>query len=399
MLTSMEKYLFVTVNYATEVPGDALPNCFMLVKYGDDIARTRIAHNHSNPRWGQAFAFGLAEKNQPIGFRLMDKDYEFTAFKIDLGNEMDAAPKLYEYKFAEYSIVSIKIQVCSFFEGPGVEPGEVNPKELPVWEVDLDKLNSAQEIVLKKEVVVVPPAPTINLNWAAARMNVKVIGILGMLTSGTRDCYIKIKYRDRRKKTTRHFGDSYTPVWNEEFTFKFDPEFRTIELRFYNSMYGGQHCESTKKVEIELVEQKEYEVVFFDSRTPAWLTFTIKLFEDPDRCTDSLGESCDSIEVRDDAATTKKAKKHNHTGTGRCKYCACACSKEHKCSNCPRCNGCQDCGCACACDCDSSGSDDDSGCDCDCNCDCNCNCSAPKCSGCGGGCGGCGSDDDCCVIA
>jgi hypothetical protein len=25
MLTSMEKYLFVTVNYATEVPGDALP--------------------------------------------------------------------------------------------------------------------------------------------------------------------------------------------------------------------------------------------------------------------------------------------------------------------------------------------------------------------------------------
>jgi hypothetical protein len=229
---------------------------------------------------------------------------------------MDAAPKLYEYKFAEYSIVSIKIQVCSFFEGPGVEPGEVNPKELPVWEVDLDKLNSAQEIVLKKEVVVVPPAPTINLNWAAARMNVKVIGILGMLTSGTRfaqdplslfrndayiayrDCYIMIKYRDRRKKTTRHFGDSYTPVWNEEFTFKFDPEFRTIELRFYvswaknhvhdvlcliefflfqNSMYGGQHCESTKKVEIELVEQKEYEVVFFDSRTPAWLTFTIQL--------------------------------------------------------------------------------------------------------------------------
>jgi hypothetical protein len=42
-------------------------------------------------------------------------------------------------------------------------------------------------------------------------------------------------------------------------------------------MYGGQNCEITKKVEIELVEQKEYEVVFFDSRTPAWLTFTIKL--------------------------------------------------------------------------------------------------------------------------
>jgi hypothetical protein len=42
-------------------------------------------------------------------------------------------------------------------------------------------------------------------------------------------------------------------------------------------MYGGQNCEITKKVEIELVEQKEYEVVFFDSRTPAWLTFTIQL--------------------------------------------------------------------------------------------------------------------------
>jgi hypothetical protein len=166
---------------------------------------------------------------------------------------MDAAPKLYEYKFAENSIVSIKIQVCSFSEGPGVEPGEANSKELPVWEVDLDNLNSAKEIVLKKDVVVVPPAPTINLNWAAARMKVKVIGILGMLTSGRRfaqdlfrlfrnnayiayrDCYIMIKYHDGRKKTTRHFGDSYTPVWNEEFTFKFDPEFRTIELRFYVS--------------------------------------------------------------------------------------------------------------------------------------------------------------------
>jgi hypothetical protein len=56
----------------------------MLVKYGDDIARTRIAHNHSNPRWGQAFAFGLAEKNQPIGFRLMVRKMVTFVLGIDV---------------------------------------------------------------------------------------------------------------------------------------------------------------------------------------------------------------------------------------------------------------------------------------------------------------------------
>lgn len=178
------------------------------MKYGDTIKKTRVAHNSTNPRWSQTFVFQLAEQNQPIGFRLMvhiafkycirvrqttkineqDKDYEFTAFKIDLNSETDATPKLFKYKFAESSAVSIKIQICNPYDGPEVSAEEV-PKELPVWEVDVDKLNCAREIVPKKEneaKAIANPEPEINLDWKTTKMKVKVIGILGMLDSRNR---------------------------------------------------------------------------------------------------------------------------------------------------------------------------------------------------------------------